>query len=86
MILRMMKYLLPALMVAVGVVIYFWISSILTLPKLNIIEIICVGMIPAICELLVVGRLTEKGRRLLLVEGAMFPFISAGLCVGMIII
>jgi hypothetical protein len=73
-------------MVAGGVIVFFCVSSILPVPKFNIIQIIGAGLIPAFCELLVIRRLPEGGRRLLLVDGAMFPFFSAGLCVGMIVV
>lgn len=86
MMLRIIGLLLPVLMAAVGVLIYLWISSVLVLPKLNNIQIVCSGLIPAACELLVIRELPEEWRQLLMVDGSIFPFFSAGLCLGMMIV
>lgn len=79
-----LSFFIPLVAIVLGLTAYLLLGIFVSLPGLNIFQIIGVGLVLGISEVLMLRRLPQKAFEYLLLDGILFPYISVGVSVGMI--
>ena len=82
---RLTSILIPSLIFLLAACICFLVRMAFSLPALSFFKAFGIGMVLALMEVQLLKRMDEGKLKYLLLDGAIFPFLSMGIAAGFLI-
>lgn len=82
---RIKSIAIPICLAVFGSVFFLFVDYLFEIPKIGIFPIMGLGLVIGFFEIQILRNIPERCSRWSLLDGGIFPFVSVGFAVGMII-
>jgi len=82
---RIATIFFPLFILLVGVILCFLVKFIFSLPSLNILKSLGIGLLLGVIEVQFLRKIEEDKLKYILLDGAIFPFFSMGIAAGFLL-
>lgn len=83
---KIYSFVIPLVLVLLGFTMFGLIDFAFELNKVHFFWVITIGLVLAASEILIMSRLPEGIVRWATLDGFIFPFVSLGICTGLIVL